>query len=78
MSGGEFICMYKVLCCTGENKQIEECGFCFADTFAAAAKYLEDELYRGDLIEIRHMELLDACPILSTETWEAMRKELNE
>lgn len=75
---GAYVCLFKVLYNDANGHNVEECGFCFADTFAGAAKYLEDELYRGDLMEIRHIELLDTCPVLSVETWEKMRKELNE
>lgn len=75
---GAYVCLFKVLYNDANGKNVEECGFCFADTFAGAAKYLEEELYRDDLMEIRHMELLDTCPVLSVETWEKMRKELNE
>ena len=75
---GAYVCLFKVLYNDVNGHNVEECGFCFADTFAGAAKYLEDELYRDDLMEIRHIELLDTCPVLSVETWEKMRKELNE
>ena len=74
---GNYVCLFKVLYNDVNGQNVEECGFCFADTFAGAAKYLEEELYREDLMEIRHIELLDTCPVLSVETWEKMRKELN-
>lgn len=75
---GAYVCLFKVLYNDPHGKNVEECGFCFADTFAGASEYLEKELYGNDLMEIRHLELLDTGPILSAETWEAMRKELNE
>lgn len=74
----DYICLFKVLYNNADNEDVEECGFCFADSFAEAVKYLEEELYKCDLVEIRHMELLDTCPTLSKETWEIMQKELNE
>ena len=74
----DYICLFKVLCINADDENVEECGFCFADSFTEAVKYLEEELYRCGLVEIRHIELLDACPTLSEETWEIMKKELRE
>lgn len=74
----DYICLFKVLYNNADCQNVEECGFCFADSFTEAVKYLEEELYKCDLVEIRHIELLDACPTLSAETWETMKKELNE
>ena len=74
----DYICLFKVLYNNDDNENIEECGFCFADSFTEAVKYLEEELYRCVLVEIRHIELFDTCPTVSKETWEAMKKELNE
>lgn len=73
----DFICLFKVLYNDPDGNNVEECGFCLADSFVDAVKYLEEKLYGQDLIEIHHMELLDTCPVLSKETWELMRKELN-
>lgn len=74
---GTYICLYSVIYHddSGENK--EDFGMIFADSFASAAEYLEKVLYGEDLIEITHMELLDTCPIFTKETWDIMRKELN-
>lgn len=74
---GAYICLFKVIYNDPNGKNVEECGFCFADTFAGAAEYLEKELYGDDLMEIRHLELLDNCPVVSPETWTKMREELN-
>ncbi len=74
---GSYICLFKVLYNNPDGNNIEECGFCLADSFVDAVKYLEEKLYGQDLIEIHHMELLDACPVLSKETWDKMREELN-
>jgi hypothetical protein len=74
----EYICLFKVLYNNSDCQNVEECGFCFADSFTEAVKYLEEELYKCDLVEIRHIELLDTCPTLSAETWETMKKELRE
>jgi hypothetical protein len=74
---GNYICLFKVLYNDPDGKNVEECGFCLADSFVDAVKYLEEKLYGQDLVEIHHMELLDTCPVLSKETWEQMRKELN-
>ena len=74
---GDYICLFKVLYNDPDGKNVEECGFCLADSFADAVKYLEEKLYGQDLVEIHHMELLDTCPVLSKETWDKMREELN-
>jgi hypothetical protein len=74
----DYICLFKVLYNNTDCQNVEECGFCFADSFTEAVKYLEEELYKCDLVEIRHIELLDTCPTLSAETWETMKKELRE
>ena len=74
----DYICLFKVLYNNADCQNVEECGFCFADSFTEAVRCLEEELYKCDLVEIRHIELLDTCPTLSAETWEIMRKELNE
>lgn len=74
---GDYICLFKVLYHDSEGNNREECGFCLADSFVDAVKYLEEKLYGQDLVEIHHMELLDACPVLSKETWDKMREELN-
>lgn len=73
----DYICMFSVIVNNGEEN-VEEYGFCHADSFVDAVKYLENELYCKACIEITHMELVDACPILSKDTWDCMRKELNE
>ena len=73
---GDFICLFRVLYNDSNGNNVEECGFCFANNFTEAVKYLEEKLYREDLVEIRHMELLDECPVLSREMWDALRKEL--
>ena len=72
-----YIALFKVLFNDSNGNDVEECGFCFADSFADVTKYLEEALYGNDLIEIRHIELIEACPIVSAETWETLRKELN-
>lgn len=74
---GDYICLFRVIYYTDE-RNMEEYGFCLADSFTDAVKYLENELYGKDLIEITHMELLDTCPVLSKDTWDRVRKELNE
>ena len=76
MKGG-YICLFKVLYNDPDGKNVEECGFCLADSFVDAVKYLEEKLYGQDLVEIHHMELLDTCPVLSKDTWDKMREELN-
>lgn len=76
---GNYICLFRVLCYDRDDcKNVEDCGFCFADSYVEAAKYLEEELYRTDLVEILHMELLDTNPTISRDLWNAMRQELNE
>lgn len=72
-----YIALFKVLYNNAEGEDVEECGFCFADSFVDTAHYLEECLYGEGLIEIRHIELIKTCPIVSNDTWEAMRKELN-
>lgn len=72
-----YIALFKVLYNDANGNDVEECGFCFADSFFDVAKYLEDNLYGNDLIEIRHIELIEACPTISAETWDILRKELN-
>ena len=74
---GDYICLFKVLYNDPDGKTIEECGFCLADSFTEATQYLEEVLYKSDLIEIHHLEILDTCPVLSKETWDKMREELN-
>ena len=76
---GNYVCLFRVLYYDSEVREnIEDCGFCFADSYAGAAKYLEQELYREDLVEILHMELLDTSPTISRDLWDAMQQELNE
>jgi hypothetical protein len=74
----KYIALFKVLYNNYDGNATEECGFCFADSFVDVVKYLEDTLYDEDLIEIRHIELCETCPIISEETWNAMQKELRE
>ena len=74
---GDYICLFKVLYIDTEGKNIEECGFCLADSFVEAVRYLEEKLYGQNLIEIHHLELLDTCPVLSKEAWNKMKEELN-
>ena len=75
----DYICLFKVIYYNEiDNKNKEECGFCFADSFVDATAYLEKTLYGLNLMEITHMELLDVSPVLSNDVWEAMRKELSE
>ena len=71
-----YIALFKVLYNDSAGKEIEECGFCFADSFTEVTQYLEEQLYKEDLIEIRHIELIETCPIVSSDTWAAMQKEL--
>ena len=72
-----YIALFAVIYNDDDGKNIEEHGFCLANNFAEVAHYLETELYGNDLVEITHIVLLDTCPVLSKETWELMRKELN-
>lgn len=74
----KYIALFKVLYNDFDGKDVEDCGFCFADSFIDVTKYLEETLYCDDLIEIRHIELIEACPTISAETWTAMQKELRE
>lgn len=73
-----YVALFKVLYNDANGNDVEECGFCLADSFTEVVRYLEESLYRDDLVEIRHIELLETCPIVSENTWEAMRKELSE
>ena len=73
-----YIALFAVIYNDDEGKKIEEHGVGLAKNFPEVAHYLETELYGDSLVEITHIELLDACPVLSKETWELMRKELNE
>lgn len=73
-----YIALFKVLYNDSDGKDVEECGFCFADSFVDVVKYLEESLYKEDLIEIRHIELIETCPVVSSETWALMQKELRE
>ena len=76
---GDYICLFKAIVFDENDKEnTEDCGFCFANSFAEATAYLEKELYGDNLMTITHMELLDVSPIVSHEVWEAMRGELNE
>lgn len=75
----EYICLFKVLAwddIEGINK-VEQ-GFCFANTFAEAAEWLEKTLYGENLMEIQHLELLDTCPVVDAEVWNALKKNLEE
>ena len=75
---GNYVCLFRVLYYDSEAREnIEDCGFCLVDSYAEAAKYLEQELYHELLVEILHMELLDNCPTISRDLWNAMRQELN-
>ena len=49
-----------------------------ANYFAEAGTYLERHLYGDELLYITHMELIETCPTLSKDLWQALRKELNE
>lgn len=74
-----YVCLFKVLYwndAVGAN--VEECGFCLAESFTQVTEYLEKHLYGDDLMEIRHIELFDTCPTVSPETWEKMKKDLEE
>ena len=73
-----YIALFKVLYNNSDGNDVEECGFCFADSFTEGTRYLEEQLYKEDLIEIRHIELCETCPIVSSDTWGAMQKELRE
>lgn len=76
MMNGTYICLYSVIY-SNDGQNQEDFGMIFANSFANAAEYLEKVLYGEDLVEITHMELLDTCPIFTKETWEIMKKELN-
>lgn len=72
-----YVCLFKVLYWNDvTNQNEEECGFCFAESFAGATEYLEKDLYGDDLMEIRHLELFDTCPTVTPETWAVMKKDL--
>ena len=73
-----YIALFKVLYNNSEDQAVEECGFCFADSFVEVVQYLEDQLYKCDLMEIRYIELFEACPVLSPDTWAIIQKELRE
>lgn len=72
-----YIALFKVLYNNTEGENVTECGFCFADSFTDVVRYLEETLYGEDLLEIHHIELIENAPVISSDTWEAMRKELN-
>ena len=74
---GSHICLFKALIYTGSGTRVEH-GFYFANNFTDAIRYIEGSLYGDDLLEIQLMEMFAACPIVSAETWETMRKELGE
>lgn len=75
----DFVCMYK---CTvyfeGEESSHVECGMFQTSSLTAAVDYLENVVYGGDLLEINHLELFDALPIFSENTWNLIKEELNE
>lgn len=73
-----YVALFKVLYNDANGNDVEECGFCSADSFTEVVQYLEESLYRDDLVEIRHIELLETCPVLTEETWKTMQKELRE
>ncbi|MBO5730172.1 MAG: hypothetical protein J6R67_03150 [Treponema sp.] len=77
MGSYSHICLFKALIYTGSDTKVEH-GFCFANNFTDAIRYIEGTLYGNDLLEIEHMGMFDACPIVSADTWENMRKELGE
>lgn len=74
---GEYICLFKVLAWDEleEVNKVEQ-GFCFANTFAQAAELLEKTLYGDNLMEIQYLELLDTCPVVDAEVWNALKKDL--
>lgn len=77
MEGKSYICLYGVIYNDEEGVNKPDYGFLFANSFADAADYLEKVLYGEELVEITHMELLDTCPVISKETWDILRKDLN-
>lgn len=77
MGNYSYICLFKALIYAGDSNKVEH-GFCFANSFTDAIRYIEGTLYSKDLLEIQHMEMFDACPIVSADTWEQMKKELGE
>lgn len=79
MGDFSFICMFRVLVVDDvANQDKVEHGFCFANDFTSAVQYLEHHLYGDNLLEIQHMELFDACPIVSFEVWEKIKACLEE
>lgn len=77
MEDKNYICLFKVVY-LNEGVEVEDCGFCFANDFAEAVNYLERHLYGDELLYITHMELIETCPTLPKDLWQALRKELNE
>lgn len=75
----DYICLFKVLAWDEFEKanKVEQ-GFCFANSFAQAAEWLEKTLYGENLMEIQHLELLDTCPVVDAEVWNALKKNLEE
>ena len=74
---GDYVCLFKVLVWDEleEVNKIEQ-GFCFANSFAQAAEWLEKTLYGDSLLEIQHLELFDTCPVIELEVWNALKKDL--
>lgn len=77
MLGGQYVCMFSVKI-MGNTTTREHHGFCFSDTYSAAVRWLEEEVYGEFLVEITSMELFDTLPVVSQTTWENMKAELKE
>lgn len=78
MSNLKYTCVYSVIYLNEDGVGEKASGITFADTFADAAHQLETEIFGNDLISITNIELYDVCPLLSDETINLIRKELNE
>lgn len=76
---GDYVCLFQVLVWDelDEVNKVEQ-GFCFANSFAQTAEWLEKTLYGNNLLEIQHLELFDTCPVVELEVWNALKKSLEE
>lgn len=71
------VCLFKVLYWNDVTGKSEiEYGFCLTQSFVTAADYLENSLYKDNLLEIQHLELFDVCPNCSETTWNKLREDL--
>lgn len=72
-----FVCLYSVIYMY-DDKETEEHGLIYADSFADAAHCLEQDLYGTNLVKITNLELYDTVACFSAETMAMIRKELNQ